>query len=85
MWPPNARCKISPVFGAVEKRAPLFELANAVRSFLRVKLSHAPIVEQFSAAHGVSEMRTPIVGLIDVGHCGGEAAFGHYGVGLSEQ
>ena len=73
------------VFGAVEKRAPLLEFADAVGSFLGVKLRHAPVVQEFSAAHRVAKMRAPIVGLIDVGHGGGEAAFGHYGVRFAEQ
>ena len=50
-----------------------------------MKLRHAPVVEEFSAAHGVAEMRAPIVGFVDVGHRRGEAAFGHYGVGFAKQ
>ena len=73
------------VVGAVEKRAPLLEFADAVGRFLRVKLRHAPVVQEFSAAHRVAEMRAPVVGFIDVGHRGGEAAFGHHGVRFAEQ
>ena len=73
------------LFGAVEKRAPLLEFTDAVGSFLGVKLRHAPIVEQFPAAHGVTKMRAPIVGFIHIGHCGSQAALGHHGVGLAEQ
>src|SRR5579859_8178676 len=39
---------------AVKKRAPLFEFADTVGSFLRVKLGHAPVVQEFAAAHGVA-------------------------------
>ena len=73
------------VFGAIEKRAPLLEFAHAVRRFLRVQLRHAPVVQELSAAHGVAEMRLPVVGLVHVGHCRGEAAFGHHGVRFAEQ
>ncbi len=85
VWPPNARCRISPLVGAVEERAPLFEFAHAVRRFLRVKLRHAPVVQKLSAAHGVAEMRAPVVRLVHVGHGGGKAAFGHHGVRFAEQ
>ena len=76
---------MSPLLGAVEERAPLFEFADAVGRFLGVKLGHAPVVEEFSAAHGVAKMSFPIVGGVDVGHGGGDAAFGHDGVGFSEE
>src|SRR4030095_5255948 len=42
------------VFCAVKQCAPLFEFADAFRSFLRVELRHAPVVEEFPAAHGVA-------------------------------
>ena len=71
--------------GAVEKSAPLFQFADTVGGFLRVKLRHAPVVQEFSATHGVAEMRLPAVGGVNVGHGSGDAAFGHHGVGFSEQ
>ena len=73
------------VIRAVEKRAPLLEFADTVGSFLRVKLRHAPVVEEFAAAHGVPEMWLPTVGGVNVGHGCGDAAFGHDGVGLSKK
>ena len=73
------------IFRAVEERAPLLELANPVRRFLRVKLRHAPVVQKFAAAHGVAEVGAPVVRFVHVGHRGGDAAFGHYGVRLAEQ
>ena len=76
---------MSPVVGAVEKRAPLLEFAHAVGRFLRVKFGHSPIVQVLSAEHRVFEMRPPIIGFIHVAHCCGDAAFGHYGVGFAEQ
>ena len=85
VWPPNARCKISAVVGAVEKRAPLLEFAHAIRRFLGVELRHAPVVQEFSAAHGVAEMGAPVVGCVHVGHGRGDAAFGHYGVRFAEK
>src|SRR5262249_4279961 len=62
---------------AIEKRAPLFEFADAVGGFRGVELGHAPVVNEFSAAHGVAEMSAPVVGFVDVGHGGGDATFGH--------
>ncbi len=63
----------------------MFELAHTLRSFLRVKLRHAQVVEHFSATHRVAEMRLPAVGGIDVGHRSGDAAFSHHGVRFAEQ
>ena len=63
----------------------MFELADSVGSFLSVKLGHAPVVEKFSAAHGIAEMRFPAVSRVDVRHGGGDAAFGHNRVSFSEQ
>ena len=75
----------SAIVGAIEKRAPLLEFAHAVRRFLRVELRHAPVVEEFSAAHGVAEVRAPVVGGIHVGHGRGDSAFGHHGVRFAQQ
>ncbi len=72
-------------FRAIEERPPLFEFADAIGRFLGVKLGHAPVVQKLSAAHGVAKMRFPVVGRVHVGHRGGDAAFGHDGVGLSEE
>src|SRR5207244_7898391 len=47
------------LLGAVKKRAPLLQLAYAVGRFLRMKLSHAPVVDQLSAAHRIAEVRAP--------------------------
>src|SRR5579859_1732360 len=73
------------VIRAIEKRAPLFEFADAVGRFLGVELSHAPVVEKLSAAHGVAEVRLPAVGGIHVGHGGGDSALGHDRVSFSEK
>ena len=72
-------------FCAIKKRSPLLQFTDAVRSFLRVQLRHAPVVQQFSAAHGVAKMHFPIVRGIHVGHGRGDAAFGHYRVGFAKQ
>ena len=71
--------------GAIEERAPLFELAHAVGRFLGVELGHAPVVEEFAAAHGVAEVRAPVVGFVHVAHRRGNAAFGHHRVRFAEQ
>ena len=48
-----------PVLRAIEDRAPLLELTNAIWRFLRVQLGHAPLVEVLPAAHRVGEVRLP--------------------------
>ena len=73
------------VFGAVEKRAPRFEFAHALRRFFGVQLSHAPVIEVLAATHRIGEMDAPVVAIIDVGESGGDAAFGHHGVGFAQQ
>jgi hypothetical protein len=50
-----------------------------------VDLSHAPVVEQFPAAHGVSEVDLPVVFRPDITQRGGDTAFGHHRVRLAEQ
>ena len=73
------------VLGAVEHRAPGFQLAHAARGFLGVQLGHAPVVDVLPAAHGVGEVHAPGIAVIDVGHGRGHSAFGHDGVGLAQQ
>ena len=73
------------VLGAVEERAPGFELADALGSFLRVQFGHTPVVEVLAAAHGVGEVDAPAVAVVDVGEGGGDASFSHDGVGFAEQ
>jgi hypothetical protein len=57
----------APIGGAVEERAPGFQLADAVGRFLRVQFRHAPVVEILAAAHGVGEMNFPVIALIHIG------------------
>ena len=72
---PSIRC-------AIEERPPLLELQHPFRSLLRVDLRHAVVVQHLAAAHGVAEVDLPVVVLVHVAECGGNAAFGHHGVGL---
>ena len=73
------------VLGAIEQGSPLFQFAHAFWGFLCVELRHAPVVQKFTAAHGVAKVRTPVVGRIHVGHCCSDAAFCHHRVGFAEQ
>ena len=73
------------VRSAVENRAPLLELVDAVGGFLGVQLGHPPVVQHLAAAHGVAEVHAPVVLFPHVAHGGSDAAFGHDGVGLAEQ
>ncbi len=70
---------------AVEQRPPLLEFEDAVGCLEGVDLSHAPVVEHLAAAHGVAEVDLPVVLWPHAGEGGGDAAFGHDGVGLAEE
>ena len=73
------------VFGPIEQRAPCLELADAIRSLLRVQFHHAPVVQILAAAHGVGEMHLPVVAVVDVGQGGRDSTLGHDRVRLAEQ
>src|SRR5688572_1451302 len=73
------------ILRAVEQRAPLLELEDAVGGFLRVQLRHAPVVQELAAAHGVAEVDLPVVLLPDVAHRRRDPALGHHGVRLAEK
>ena len=73
------------VLGAVEHRAPLLELAHAIRRLLGVELGHAPVVDVLAAAHRVREVDLPVVAIVHVAHGRGDPAFGHHRVRLAEQ
>jgi len=70
---------------AIEKRAPGFEFAHALRSFLGVQLGHPPVVQVLAASHGVGEVNAPAIAVIGVGERGGDAAFGHDRVRLAQK
>ena len=73
------------VVGAIEQRAPCFELAHAIGRLSGVELGHAPVVDVLAAAHRVGEVHFPAVAIVDVGQGRGNAAFRHDGVRLAEQ
>jgi predicted TIM-barrel enzyme len=50
-----------------------------------MKLSHSPVVEEFSTAHCVAEVNFPSIVLIDVTHRSSSSTFCHNGVGLTEE
>ena len=70
---------------AIENSAPRFEFANAVRRFLRVQLSHAPLIHILTAAHCIGEMHLPVIAFINIGQGRRDSAFGHYGVRFAEK
>ena len=73
------------VLRAIEERAPLLELVDAIRSFHRVQLREAPLVEIAAALHRVAEVDLPVVLRLDVAERRGDAALGHDGVRLAEE
>ncbi len=50
-----------------------------------MELRHAPVVEQFAAAHGVAKVGTPVVGGVHIGHGRGDPAFRHNSMGFAEE
>src|SRR5258707_11309600 len=50
-----------------------------------MELSHAPVVQKFSAAHRVPKMSLPTVGGIHVSHGRGNATLRHDGVSFPEK
>ena len=73
------------VIGAIEQRAPGFQLADAVRRLLRVQLRHPPVVHVLAAAHRVGEVHLPVVAIVDVRERRGDAALRHDRVRLAEE
>ena len=73
------------VLRAIEEGAPLLELVDAVGSFHRVELRHAPLVQVAAALHRVAEVDLPVVLRLDVAERGRDAALGHDGVRLAEE
>ena len=50
-----------------------------------MNLGHAPVVEEFSPLHGVTEVSAPVIRGIDIPHRSGDAAFRHHGVRLTQE
>ena len=73
------------ILGAIEHCAPRFELAHAIRRFLRVQFRHPPVVHVLATAHGIGKMHLPVVAIVDIGQRGGDSALGHDGVRFAEQ
>src|SRR5690349_20529985 len=73
------------VFGPIEEGSPLFQLQHTRWRFLGVYLSHAPVVEELPAAHGVAEVDLPIVFGPDVAEGRGDTALGHHRVRFTKQ
>ena len=74
-----------PVLGPVEQRPIGFQLPHPVGRFEGMQFGHPPVVQELPTAHGVLEVRLPVVLRVRVAHRGGAAALGHHGVGLAEQ
>ena len=70
---------------AIEQCAPCFELAHAIRRFLRVQLSHPPVVDVLATAHRVAEMHAPVVAVVHVRQRRRNAALGHHRMRFSQK
>src|SRR5581483_1556971 len=75
----------SAVAGAIKKRTPRLQFADASGRFFGMQLCHPPIVQVLSAAHGVGKMHAPVVAIVYVPHGRRDAAFGHNCVSFAEQ
>jgi hypothetical protein len=69
----------------VEDGAPSFQIFDAVGRFLRVDLSHAPVVDVLTSTHGVSEMHAPVVPIVDIADRSSHTAFSHDCMRFAEQ
>jgi hypothetical protein len=74
-----------PIFRPIEHCAPALEFADPFGRLLGVQFRHPPIVNVLTSAHGVREVNSPIVPVIDIREGGGHAAFSHHGVRLAEE
>ena len=73
------------VLGPVEEGTPVLQLVHPVWRFLGMQLGHPPVVHELPAPHSVAEVDSPVVLRIDVAQGGGDPAFGHHRVRLSQQ
>jgi len=73
------------ILGAIKKRAPLLQLPHTLGSFLGMNLSHAPVVKQLAAAHGVAKMSAPVVRGVDIGHRRSDSTLRHDGMRFAEE
>src|SRR5437667_12437528 len=65
------------IFSTIENGAPRFKLADAVRRFLPVQLSHAPMVHILTAPHDIGGADLPLVALIDIGERPRDSGLNH--------
>ena len=70
---------------AVEDRAILLQLQDALRRLFRQKLDGAPVVKECTAAHRVHEVDLPRILLVQVRQRSGDPTLGHDCVRLAEQ
>jgi hypothetical protein len=73
------------ISGAIEHRAPRFELTHPRGRFLRVQLGHPPVVHVLATAHRIGKMHLPVVAIVNIGQRGCDAALGHHGVRFTEK
>jgi hypothetical protein len=72
-----------PIRRAVEDGSPSLEFADTVGRLPRVQLGHAPVVHVLASAHGVGEVHSPAVAIVNVGQRRRCATLGHHGVRLA--
>src|SRR5438270_10817705 len=70
---------------AIKKCAPCFEFTHARWSFPGMQLCHSPVVEVLPAPHGVRKVNAPVVSIVHVSHCRGDASLGHNGMRFAAQ
>src|SRR5882762_10027610 len=71
--------------GAIEDRAPRFQLADTRGRFFSVQLGHPPTVQVLTSTHRVCEVDAPVISVVDVRKRGGDSAFRHYGMRFAKQ
>ena len=71
--------------GAVENRAPSFQLTYACGRFFGVQFGHSPTVQILAATHGVGKVNAPGIAVINIGESGGDSSLRHDRMSLAKQ
>jgi hypothetical protein len=85
LMPAEVPLENAAILRSIEDRAPSFQFTNAIRRFLRVQFSHAPVVDVLPAAHRISEMDLPTIAIVHVREGGRDATFRHHRVRFPQQ
>jgi hypothetical protein len=72
-------------FVPIKNRPPRFQFIDAIRGLFGMELSHTPLVEKLSAAHGITEMHLPMVARVYIAEGRCHPSFSHHGVRFTQE